>query len=199
MVDMARCIFEDVAMGFFGSVRRLFAGLFGVSSVRDDSIGIEEGGLRPSIGSGAVIHSGRDGDSDLPVSSKLPATGSELRVEGRVIRAGAFEFLAETPVGEVRGRLANPDHEPVAGDVLVIVIPAGAWKLDVMAPDENAFAGELFDADVEGAVSVFRHGAGLAWQIHGAEVPEGYEPGDVVYAWVFPDDVFGHAPGADAE
>lgn len=169
-------------------MKRIFARLFGVP----DSTPVVSS--RPVAGAGALPSI----ESVEPVAEApvvLPEVFDELRVEARVIRAGAFEFLAESSIGELRGRLVDPEYEPAEGALLTVVIPAGAWKVDTMSPEENAFAGELVGEP--GVSLLFRAQGGVSWRIPMAVVPEDYEPGDLVYAWVFPEDVVGCAAVAE--
>jgi hypothetical protein len=114
-------------------------------------------------------------------------------VPGKIIRSGAFEFLAETPIGEVRGRLADPDREPPEGSPVSIRIPSRCIRIDTVSPEENAFAGRVVSCVPAGASFEvrFETDAGLALHILAGKEPPACEPGELLYAWVFPEDVVG--------
>lgn len=130
----------------------------------------------------------------VPKPAPVPAVFSETnRLAGKTIRAGAFEFLAETPLGEVRGRLADPEREPQDGALLSISIPAKCIRIDDMPPEENAFAGRI-----ESYVSVggrfelrFSTDSGVVLNILADEAPPSCAPDESVYAWFFPEDAVG--------
>ncbi|MDR1817109.1 MAG: ABC transporter ATP-binding protein [Puniceicoccales bacterium] len=67
-------------------------------------------------------------------------------VAGKVLFAGAGEFIAKTPLGEVRGTLANAAKTPAVGAPLDILIRPESLHIDAFAPDENAFAGSVLGA-----------------------------------------------------
>lgn len=115
------------------------------------------------------------------------------RFPGTVIRAGACEFLAITALGEVRGRLADPEAEPADGAAITVRIPAACIRMDVTPPEENAFAGRVISCVAEGerfAVR-FRAESGVELDVSSEETPPECEPDELIYAWVFPEDVTG--------
>lgn len=71
---------------------------------------------------------------------------TEQAVYGKLIAAGACEFLAETPFGEIRGTWHGNDDAP-AGTPVRIVLSPEIFHLDEFPPEENFFrfseAGDL--------------------------------------------------------
>jgi hypothetical protein len=126
--------------------------------------------------------------------------GSEVFPEkntfvGKTIRSGAFEFLASAPIGEVRGRLADPEREPPDGAPVFIVIPSKCIRIDTTPPDENAWAGRVVSCAPAGDLFAvrFETDSGVALHILSAEAPPEVEADESLYAWAFPEDVVGIA------
>lgn len=121
------------------------------------------------------------------------AAPASNRFAGTVIRAGACEFLATTALGEVRGRLADPEAEPADGASITVQIPAACIRMDMTPPEENAFAGRVISCVAEGerfAVR-FRTESGVELDVSSEEMPPECESDEMLYAWVFPEDVVG--------
>ena len=96
----------------------------------------------------------------------------EQAVYGTLIAAGACEFLAETPLGEIRGTWHGKDDAP-AGTSVKIVLPPEIFRLDECPPEENFFRlSDAGDLDIAAA----RDFSG--------------DPEDV-FAWFFPEDAQG--------
>lgn len=129
-----------------------------------------------------------------PAPAPVRAAFSETnRLAGKTIRAGAFEFLAETPLGEVRGRLADPEREPQDGALLSISIPAKCIRIDETPPEENGFAGRVESCVPAGGRFELRFStdSGVVLNILADEEPPSCEPDESVYAWFFPEDAVG--------
>lgn len=96
----------------------------------------------------------------------------EQAVYGKLIAAGACEFFAETPLGEIRGTWHGSDDAP-AGTPVKIVLPPEIFRLDECPPEENFF--RLSDAgDLDIAAAKDFSG----------------DPEDV-FVWFFPEDAQG--------
>ncbi|MDR2512978.1 MAG: ABC transporter ATP-binding protein [Puniceicoccales bacterium] len=112
---------------------------------------------------------------------------------GTVLHAGAGEFLAETPLGEVRGGLAAGGSVP-AGTGLDLLVRPEAWHLDLMAPEENAFPGKIVGGDFCGAFRnvLFRTEHGVVLRVAEANPRVGGSAGGGnLIAWVEPEEVIG--------
>lgn len=135
------------------------------------------------------------GAGDVADGAALSPGDAEVtnRFTGRVIRSGAFEFLADTPLGEIRGRLTDPDDEPADGGSISVYLPPECIRLDTTPPEENAFA--AFVVRVEAAESGFNvriiTQKGDHLRVRAEEAPPACEPDEVLYAWIFPEDVAG--------
>lgn len=96
----------------------------------------------------------------------------EQAVYGKLIAAGACEFFAETPLGEMHGTWHGSDDAP-AGTPIKIVLPPEIFHLDDFPPEENFF--RLSDAgDLDIAVAKDFSG----------------DPEDI-FVWFFPEDAQG--------
>ena len=112
---------------------------------------------------------------------------------GKVTQVGAGEFVAETAVGEVRGALATPDEPPAAGEAIMVCIRPECLKLDLMAPDENAFAGAIAASLFQGDVSLhdFKTPAGIVLRIAEANPRQRVGSKAKLFAWAEPEDIVG--------
>lgn len=115
---------------------------------------------------------------------------------GRVRFAGAGEFVAETPLGEVRGALSDASVLPSPGAELDILIRPESLHIDLIPPDENAFAGNVTGGDFLGVTGtlVFQTTGGAHLRV--AELNPrigggGLAGANALYAWVAPEDVTG--------
>lgn len=74
------------------------------------------------------------------LSGEVPVESLEVEqaVYGKIIAAGACEFFAETPLGEMRGTWHGSDDVP-AGTPIKIVLPPEIFHLDDCPPEENFF------------------------------------------------------------
>lgn len=149
----------------------------------------------------AVMREGRIVQAGLPIDLyRRPADswvatflGSANLLPGKIVHVGAGEFVAETPVGEVRGALATPDSAPGPGGRIVVCIRPECLKLDFMAPDENAFAGAIVASLFQGNVSFhdFRTQAGAVLKVAEANPRQRVGSKATVFAWAEPEDVVG--------
>lgn len=62
----------------------------------------------------------------------------EQAVYGELVAAGACEFVAKTPLGEIRGTWRGDDDAP-AGTRVKIVLPPEIFRIDECPPEENFF------------------------------------------------------------
>ncbi|MDR2430331.1 MAG: ABC transporter ATP-binding protein [Puniceicoccales bacterium] len=121
-------------------------------------------------------------------------------LRGKVVHTGAGEFIAETALGEVRGALADGAAGLSAGVALDVLVRPESLHLDVFAPDENAFAGEVTGVEYEGASgSVFFKTAvgGVTLRVMEGNPRTntgGGAGGAPLFAWVAPEDVTGVVP-----
>lgn len=131
-------------------------------------------------------------DAASPMPEVFPEKNTLV---GKTIRAGAFEFLAETPLGEVRGRLADPEKEPPDGAPVFIVIPAKCIRIDTMSPDENAWSGRVVSCTPVGESFAVRFETESKFTLYilTAEAPPVVEADESLYAWAFPEDIVGIA------
>ena len=149
----------------------------------------------------AIMREGRIVQAGLPIDLyRRPADswiatflGSANLLPGKVVQVGAGEFVAETPVGEVRGALATPDSAPGPGGKIVVCIRPECLKLDFMAPDENAFAGAIVASLFQGDVSLhdFKTKEGLVLKVAEANPRQRVGSKATVFAWAEPEDVVG--------
>ncbi|MDR2862662.1 MAG: ABC transporter ATP-binding protein [Puniceicoccales bacterium] len=118
---------------------------------------------------------------------------------GRLLHAGAGEFVAETALGEVRGALSDPASEPAPGASVDVLIRPEVLHIDMVAPDENAFEGVVVDGGAYGGASgriVFRAKGGVELRVLELN-PRTANPaaGDALFVWVAPEDVTGIVNG----
>lgn len=113
-------------------------------------------------------------------------------LEGKIIRSGAGEFLAQTSLGEVRGALADPEAEPGEGAPVTLMIRPECLRIDDLPPDENAFAGRVEETVFLGDRAELRFAAdtGASLRILEQNSRHGRED-DTLYAWALPEDVVG--------
>jgi len=144
---------------------------------------------------GRIVQAGRPIDLYRRPADSWIATflGSANLLPGKVLQAGAGEFVAETAVGEVRGALATPDSAPGPGGRIVVCVRPECLKLDFMAPDENAFAGAIVASLFQGSVSFhdFRTKEGTVLKVAEANPRQRVGSKATVFAWVEPEDVVG--------
>jgi iron(III) transport system ATP-binding protein len=144
---------------------------------------------------GRIVQAGRPIDLYRRPADSWTASflGAANLVPGKVTQVGAGEFVAETPVGEVRGALATPDAPPATGDAITVCIRPECLKLDFMAPDENAFAGEIVASLFQGDVSLhdFKTPEGTVLRIAEANPRQRVGSKAKVFAWAEPEDVVG--------
>jgi ABC-type Fe3+/spermidine/putrescine transport system ATPase subunit len=117
-------------------------------------------------------------------------------LEGRVRFAGAGEFVAETPLGEVRGALADAGNTPEAGAEITVLIRPESLDLDALPPEENAFAGTVAGGDFLGATGILMFRAEGGGELRVMELNPRTGGGGLagrgrIYAWVAPEDVTG--------
>ena len=144
---------------------------------------------------GRIVQAGRPIDLYRRPADSWIATflGAANLVPGKVTQVGAGEFVAETAVGEVRGALATPDEPPAAGDTITVCIRPECLKLDLMAPDENAFAGAITASLFQGDVSLhdFKTPSGTVLRIAEANPRQRVGSKAKLFAWAEPEDVVG--------
>ncbi|MDR2844890.1 MAG: ABC transporter ATP-binding protein [Puniceicoccales bacterium] len=117
-------------------------------------------------------------------------------LRGTVLHAGAGEFIATTPIGEVRGALADATATPPPNALLDVLIRPESLHIDAMAPEENAFAGKIEGGSFEGTCGhlLFRTSAGAVLKIAelNPQTGGGSTAGNgATFAWVLPEDVTG--------
>jgi len=119
--------------------------------------------------------------------------GSANLFRGQVLQVGAGEFVAATPLGEVRGALSRPDRAPAIGAEVVVCIRPECLHLDAMPPDENAFAGKVTDSLFQGDLAVHRFTTPSGKVLQVSELNPRRRVGSkaTVYAWAEPEDVVG--------
>jgi ABC-type Fe3+/spermidine/putrescine transport system ATPase subunit len=121
--------------------------------------------------------------------------GNANVVTGEILFAGAGDFVAQTPLGEIRGALAEPSANPSAGAPVDILIRPEALRVDEFAPDENAFAGRVIASEFRGSTGElrFQTTAGTVLRILETNPRGALAAGGVAgtYAWVAPEDVTG--------
>ena len=149
----------------------------------------------------AIMHEGRIVQVGAPIDLyRRPADswiatflGSANLIPGKVTQVGAGEFVAETPIGEVRGALATPDSPPAAGAEVIVCVRPECLKLDFMAPDENAFAGAIVASLFQGDVSLhdFKTKEGRILKVSEANPRQRVGSKATVFAWAEPEDVVG--------
>lgn len=149
----------------------------------------------------AVMRAGRVVQAGLPIDVyRRPADswtatflGSANLFTGKVLSVGAGEFLAETPLGEVRGALATPATAPPPGSPITICIRPECLRLDTMPPEENAFAGKVVDSLFQGdhALHDFATPSGVVLKVAEFNPRQRVGSKAVVYAWAEPEDVVG--------
>jgi len=119
--------------------------------------------------------------------------GAANLIPGKILHLGAGEFVAETALGEIHGALANSAQSLNVGAALTICIRPECLKLDTMAPEENAFAGQVTDSLFQGdfALHDFQTPSGIVLRL--AEPNPRHRLGSKMayYAWVEPEDVVG--------
>lgn len=118
-------------------------------------------------------------------------------IEGMALHAGAGEFLAKTPLGEMRGALAAGASVP-AGTALDLLVRPEAWHLDLMAPEENAFPGKIIGGDFCGSFRnvLFQAQSGTVLRIAELNPRTASAGSGALFAWVEPEEVVGiPAPG----
>lgn len=118
--------------------------------------------------------------------------------EGEIIRAGAGEFFARTPAGELHGVLigvAAEDDVPVATKIWIFIRPE-ILQISDYPPDENffplapesagtfAFDGKIWTRDFALPAE------GMALRVAALSRQTLVRAGDA-FAWAFPEDVFG--------
>lgn len=74
------------------------------------------------------------GNGEKPV----PAKSEEQAVFGKLIAAGACEFVAETPLGEIHGTWRGEEDVP-AGTRVKITLPPEIFHIDDCPAEENSF------------------------------------------------------------
>jgi len=146
---------------------------------------------------GRVIQSGAPIDVyRRPVDSWTAAfLGAANLFPGKVTQVGAGEFVATTPLGEVRGALSRADRVPAIGSDLVVCIRPECLHLDALPPDENAFAGKVTDSLFQGDLAVHRFTtpSGLTLQVSELNPRRRVGSKAVLHAWAEPEDVVGLA------
>ncbi|MGJ3244385.1 MAG: ABC transporter ATP-binding protein [Opitutales bacterium] len=115
-------------------------------------------------------------------------------LQGTLKRSGAGEGLVDTPLGEIRGALAADETPPGEGDSVTLVIRPESLKLDLMAPDENAFEGSIGEAVYYGEVAHYRFAPkeNPDFQLAISELNPKHRAGAdrrALYAWADPEDV----------
>ncbi|MDR2982685.1 MAG: ABC transporter ATP-binding protein [Puniceicoccales bacterium] len=115
-------------------------------------------------------------------------------IDGTIIHAGAGEFIAQTKLGEIRGALSDPEENPESGTPIDIAIRPEAIHLDVMAPEENAFQGEITGTEYFGGSAwvYFKTAAGITLRVV-EQNPRttGSSNFEATCAWVAPEDIIG--------
>lgn len=149
----------------------------------------------------AVMRSGRILQAGAPIDLyRRPADswtatflGAANLLPGQVLRAAAGEFVATTPLGEVRGAWAVPGRAPVEGAAISVCIRPECLRLDSLPPDENAFAGTVVDSLFQGdhAVHDFLTPSGLKLKVSEANPRRRVGSKAKVFAWAEPEDVVG--------
>ena len=113
--------------------------------------------------------------------------------KGKVLQVGAGEFVAETPLGEVRGALATPAPPPKVGSEITVCIRPECLHLDAMPPEENAFGGKVADSLFQGDHSLHDFATPCGVVLKVAEFNPRQRVGSKakLYAWAEPEDVVG--------
>lgn len=158
----------------------------------------------------------------LSVAQKLRGVSapSENVFDGTLVSAGAGEFLAETPLGQIHGRLCGatralvPDAEnaPAVGEKIRVFLPPEIFHIDAFPPEENFFA--IADARSEIAFDgkLFRRNFSVTPPVGGDSVPDensacvavaaqfrqtleilapASDAAPAAFAWFFPEDALG--------
>ena len=88
---------------------------------------------------------------------------------------------------------APPAEPPAVGDLLTVCIRPECLKLDLMAPDENAFAGSITASLFQGDVSLhdFKTKEGVVLKVSEANPRQRVGSKATVFAWAEPEDVVG--------
>jgi ABC-type Fe3+/spermidine/putrescine transport system ATPase subunit len=144
---------------------------------------------------GKVVQSGAPIDVYRRPVDSWTATflGSANLFRGQVLQIGAGEFVATTPLGEVRGALSRPERPPAIGAEVVVCIRPECLHLDAMPPDENAFAGKVTDSLFQGDLAVHRFTTPSGQVLQVSELNPRQRVGSkaVLHAWAEPEDVVG--------
>ena len=152
-----------------------------------DRLGIMRGGK--------VIQSGLPIDVYRRPVDSWTATflGMANLFKGKVLQIGAGEFVASTPLGEVRGALATPSAAPAVGAEIVVCIRPECLHLDTMPPEENAFAGKVVDSLFQGDHALHDFATPSGHTLKVAEFNPRQRVGSKakLYAWAEPEDVVG--------
>lgn len=106
---------------------------------------------------------------------KSPAIEQEREqsIGGILVAAGACEFFAKTPIGEIHGTWHGDDDAP-SGTPVKIVLPPEIFRLDDFPPEENYF--RLSDAGT----------------LHIAAAREFSGDPEDCFVWFFPEDAHGY-------
>lgn len=117
----------------------------------------------------------------LSVAQKLRGVpASENVFDGTIVSAGAGEFLAETPLGQIHGRLcgtprsAVPDAEsaPAVGEKIRVFLPPEIFHIDAFPPEENFFALAGARSEIAFDGKLFRRNFSVTPPIAGDSVPD---------------------------
>jgi ABC-type Fe3+/spermidine/putrescine transport system ATPase subunit len=116
-------------------------------------------------------------------------------IEGILLYAGAGEFIAKTPLGEIRGSLADPAADPKQGVRIDILIRPESLHLDTFPPEENVFSGAILSGDFCGEYShlCFRSVSGHELRVADLNprvTGSAFAQKDI-YLWSLPEDITG--------
>lgn len=146
----------------------------------------------------AVIRDGRIVQTDtFDTVWRRPESAATARLSGaanlvaaRVVRCGAGEFFAESPLGELHGALADPEREPEPGATVTVLMRPEHLRVSDMPPEENAFAGAFAGAGRPAGrrFAAFRTEAGPTLTMSPPADPAA-DPDAPLFAWILPEDL----------
>ena len=118
----------------------------------------------------------------LSVAQKLHcvSASSENVFDGTLVSAGAGEFLAETPLGQIHGRFCGasrplvPDAEnaPAVGEKIRVFLPPEIFHIDAFPPEENFFAIAGARSEISFDGKLFRRIFSVTPPVAGDSVPD---------------------------
>ncbi len=192
---------ESERRSFFDLVRRVAGetGACAVCATNDCRLALATADRVAVFSGGKILQTGTPLEVYRRPQSRFAANlfGAANHLAGTIIAAGAGEFLAKTNFGEIRGALVSGNGgEPPPGTPVDVVIRPEALHVDVMPPDENAFAGDIvataFFGETERCSFVAKDNpteALMITRLNPTRAEGVFE--ENVFAWVAPEDVVG--------